>query len=219
MTEHDAGEESIRALLAVEPLDEVARRRLVTTAVRTTRPSRPGRWIAIAAAVVVVLVVLGAVVLASPGDDRRQAATPARTPAAEQQSGIAPVSPSGSLAAPAAGNSSPRASAAPGSVPDAGEFGDLSDPANLAQLRAALTAVAGPDTTAPFGTTLRDGHTLMTALATRPCRGSLPAGTIAAVASGTIDGRRVIVVLTTTSDGDRSIDAVFSDPCTVRPLP
>jgi hypothetical protein len=56
------------------------------------------------------------------------------------------------------------------------------------------------------------------ALGALPCRGDLPAGTVTALATGTLDGRRAVVVLTTRPDGSRSIDAVLASPCTVRPL-
>jgi len=55
-------------------------------------------------------------------------------------------------------------------------------------------------------------------LSTAACRDQLPAGTIIAVGSGTLDGRRALVVLTDRGNGSRSIDAVVADPCEVRPL-
>ena len=55
-------------------------------------------------------------------------------------------------------------------------------------------------------------------LSTSACRDQLPAGTVTAVGSGTLDGRRALVVLTDDGDGSRSIDAVLADPCEVRPL-
>jgi hypothetical protein len=38
------------------------------------------------------------------------------------------------------------------------------------------------------------------------------------LATGTIERRRAVVVLTTRPDGSRSIDAVLASPCTVRRL-
>ena len=51
----EARDERLAAWLEPEPLDEVTRRRLVSTAMRETRPSHAFRWIATAAAIVVVL--------------------------------------------------------------------------------------------------------------------------------------------------------------------
>jgi hypothetical protein len=51
-----------------------------------------------------------------------------------------------------------------------------------------------------------------------PCRGELPSGTVTASATGTLDGRHAVVVITTLPDGSRSIDAVLTSPCEVRPL-
>jgi hypothetical protein len=232
MTDDDVRDENVGALLQVAPLDDVTKRRLVTTAVREIRPSRTGRWLAAAAAAAVglVLVVGGAVLLSGPGKDDQQAATPAGTPAAGRPSptSSAPAAPpdfapaagaEGSPAGnPSADGATSSALAARGRLPDAGDFGDLSDATNLARLRSALIAAAGSDAAASTSGTRQDGRDLTTELATRTCLGSLPAGTITALATGTLDGRPAIVVLTTTPDGDRSIDAVLTDPCTVRPL-
>ena len=96
-----------------------------------------------------------------------------------------------------------------------GGFGDLDTPANLRRLRTALAQprrAAAPSNGAEAGTASDE-------LSTSACRDQLPAGTIIAVGSGTLDGRRALVVLTDRGNGSRSIDAVLADPCELRPLP
>ncbi len=46
----------------------------------------------------------------------------------------------------------------------------------------------------------------------------LPDGTVTALATGSLDGRHTLVVLTTLPDGSRSVDALLGPPCEVRPL-
>jgi hypothetical protein len=207
MADDDARDERLGALLEVEPLDTLARRKLVTTAVREARPSHTGRWIA-AAAAVLVLAAGGAVLLVAPGGhDAHQAATPVRTPA--QPKSVVTV-PSG-----AAANSSLAAGSAAALSPQAlGTLGDLSVAANRAPLRNA----PGPGA---FGSTSTNPNAvaLVAELTNRGCVASLPAGTITAVATGTLDGARAIAVLITRADGTRVIDVAVGDPCTVRPLP
>ncbi len=66
----DARDERVAALLAVDPLDDVTRRRLVSTAIRSTGTARHARRLIGAAAAVVVLVVgAGVVVAVGNGDD------------------------------------------------------------------------------------------------------------------------------------------------------
>jgi hypothetical protein len=197
----DERDERVGSLLEVEPLDEATRHRLVSTAMNAAGPSRTIRWVAVAAAVIVLAVIGFAVVSRSGGNDD-QAASRAPNPAA--------------LGVPAAGPNAagPRAdagSAGSSATPiDVGEFGNLDDPAKLARLRAALRS--------PVASPTADRATDTAALASSHCRGSLPKGTVAAVATGTIEGRSAIVVLTTTTGDERSIDAVLTHPCEVRPL-
>jgi hypothetical protein len=220
----DARDESLGVLLEVEPLDEITRRRLVSTALGTTAPDRRLRWIA-AAAIVVVLVGGLVVLVASGGNDDRQAATPALSPAhpssgaaepGAQSKDVSP-SPAPEAAAGSVTNGSSGA-AAPGTPVDVGDFGDLDRAANLEHLRRALTPSAVADRSAATTAAPSRGAQLAAELAARACLDALPRGTITAVATGTIDGRRAVVVETTTEDGTRSIDAAVGDPCTVRPL-
>ena len=205
MADDDRRDQRISEWLETEPLDDVTRRRLVSTALRERRgPSRALRWIATAAAIVALLV--GGLVLftARGGNDEPRASAPVHTP--DKDTGSARSS--GGLADAAA----PRAAKA--APVDVGDFGDLSRAANRARLRTALErglAPAAAESQAPSGA----GATF----STLACRDRLPDGTVTAVARGTPDGRPAIVVLTVLPDGTRSIDAVLSDPCEVRPLP
>jgi hypothetical protein len=218
----DQRDERIAEWLEPEPLDEVTRRRLVATAMQAREPepattsapaspasSRAWRWIATAAAIVVLLV--GALALfTAQGGNEETALDEARTT-------LAPTSGKAEQATP---NAAPSTASAPVEV---GEFGDLSDAANLRRLRTALeqrrTSTNGSGNAAD-GSALSSGApaSTLSSLATLPCRDGLPTGTVLAVGSGTLDGRRAVVVLTDLGNGEQSIDAVLSDPCEVRPL-
>ncbi len=213
----DERDERVGALLEVEPLDEATRHRLVSTAMNATGPSRTIRWVAVAAAAAIVLMVIGFAVVSRSGGDGGQTASRAPSEAAlgvpSAGSGLdGPRAAAGSAGATAQ-VPNPGPTTAPGvkTAPiDVGEFGNLDDPANLARLRAALRS--------PVASPTANRATDTAALASSRCRGSLPKGTISAVATGTIEGRSAIVVLTTTTGDERSIDAVLTDPCEVRPL-
>jgi hypothetical protein len=202
----DARDEQVAGWLAVEPLDDVTRRRLVSTAMRETaappssRPSRAWRWIAAAAAIVVLVVGGLALLTADGGNDEQQASTPARTPEA------------------AAGSAAPKTASAP---PQLGDFGNLDNRANLDRLQAASPSTAdarsgafSTDSAAPSA-----GATSQAAPASSgACADRLPTGAIIAEATGTLGGRSARVVVTQLPDGSRSFDAVLSDPCEVRHL-
>jgi hypothetical protein len=221
MPDDDARDERIRAALEVEPLDDVTRRRLVSTALAataddssasvTTTKSLAARWIAAAAAIVVVLVVAFALITAPGGNDEQQASTPPRSPVAEQKA----AGDTASSSAPQAGTPSAGSAFSPAAV-NVGDFGDLNVPANLARLRTALEADrAAASANAASSLSPLSASTELDAL---PCRADLPAGTVKAVGTGTLDGRRAVVVLTTRPDGSRTIDAVLASPCQVRRL-
>lgn len=203
----------VAAWLQVDPLDDVTRRRLVSTALRqshpgtspvttrTTRTSRAGRWIAAAAAVVVVLVVGLALVTAGSGGDDQQAT---------RDDGV---------------TASPKASGASRGVVDVGDFGDLDQLANRRALRAALETPSNALTTpsapeAAAGDAASSEPSAADAAPSRvACTEELPAGaTVVARGSGTLDGRPATVVLTQRADGSRSIDALLQDPCERRRL-
>jgi hypothetical protein len=191
--------------LAVDPLDDVTRRRLVSSAVREAPAGTPHaparrRWIAAAAAVVLVAVGGLALLTADGGHDTEQAVTPPRTPTAADASG-------------------PLASGKSAATPDVGDFGDLGDPGNLAALRAALASGTaeslGRDSGDRSAGASAESSTGQQSLP--PCPG-LPEGTVLAFGHGTLDGRPALVVLTEAPDGARSFDAVLQDPCEVRHL-
>ncbi len=212
----DQRDERIAAWLEPEPLDELTRRRLVATAMeaRDQAPAEPPssgtsqrawRWIATAAVIVVVLVGALAVFTAQNGDEARldEAGRKLEDRGGQTQQ----ASPSTAAASPV----------------DVGDFGNLDSPANLRRLRTALeqppSGAAAPrnlgDATADAN---GSAETTANQLSTLACRDQFPAGTVTAVGSGTLDGRRALVVVTDLGDGSRSIDAILTDTCEVRPL-
>jgi len=206
MVDEDPRDERVRAWLDVEPLDDLTRRRLVSTALdETAGRSHATRWIVVAAAIVVALFGVVALLTAPGGNDDQRASTPPRTAG-------------GQVASDATGSAGPKApvpapapaAAAPGAAPvDLGDLGDVSHPDVLARLHAVAgegVAANGAGSATSFGPSHRDV----------PCRDQLPHGTVTAVGSGTLGGRAVVVVVTTLANGQPSIDAVFTDPCEVR---
>ena len=194
--------------LEVEPLDDVTRRRLVSSALRETepetadppapgRPSRTWRWIAAAAALVIVAVGTLAVVSANSGHDEQQQATTGTS----------------------------RSPEALKIAHDVGDFGDLDKSANLTRLRTALASAtarpsagaAAPSESADSSAQSREAG----AAAGRPldlCGSVFPGGTVLALGSGSIDGRHASVFLVQQADGSRSFEAVLDDPCETRHL-
>jgi hypothetical protein len=205
----DARDPQIAGWLEVEPLDDLARRRLVSKALRESeeparRPSRAWRWMAAAAALVVLVTGTLALVTARGGNDEQQASTPVRTPEA-----------AGSATAKAAG------------APDVGDFGDLDQPGRLAALRRALDSPpaaaipAAPPTAAGasgFANDSAASERSSAGAALSQCSVQLPDGNVVAQGHGTIGGRAATVVLIETAAGKRSLDAVLSDPCELRHL-
>jgi hypothetical protein len=213
----DQRDEGIAAWLEPEPLDELTRRRLVATAMQASAPeaattaasppSRAWRWIATAAVIVVLLV--GALALFTAQGGNQETAL--------NNAGKKPENRSGQTQQP-----SPSIGATVSPV-DVGDFGDLDTPANLRRLRTALeqqrSAAVAPTNGFDANSDANAGaEATSNQLSTLACRDQLPAGTVTAVGSGTLDGRRALVVLTDRGDGSRSIDAVLADPCEVRPL-
>jgi hypothetical protein len=195
----------VAAWLEVDPLDDVTRRRLVSTALReseaaiappTAQPSRTWRWLA-AAAVIVILLVGGLAILTSEGGND--------TPTASRQdraTALAPEEFGKSIAA----------------APDVGDFGDLDDAANLAALR---TAIDHPSARQEAPQAVNGAGSDTASAAPLPsvagCIRSVT-GTVVAHATGTIDGHPVTVLLVEADDGTRSIQALFQDSCTGRDL-
>jgi hypothetical protein len=103
-------------------------------------------------------------------------------------------------------------------VRDAGEFGDLSDPAALDRVRSVL-APANTDTLdAPAANEQSRADSLVTRVRGAPCAGDVGTGTIVAVGTATFDGREAIVVAIQRADGSQVVEAVVFAPCEVRPL-
>jgi hypothetical protein len=188
--EGDRRDDQVASLLAVEPLDELTRRRLVDTALRggSRRP-----WARYAAAAAITLALVGggaALLLGQSGDHETATRPPARQPGAA----LTPTG-RGSLAAGAA--------APPISL---GNFGNLGDASNLARLRAAAANARAPSGLQRAAPAL--AGPLATARACAP-----PSGPITAVATGTVRGRAALVLVS----GGR-LTVVVLDPCQVRPL-
>jgi hypothetical protein len=201
----EARDPEVARLLQVEPLDDVTRRRLVSTALREAvepakAPSRAWRWIAAAAAVVLVGGVTVAVVTAGGGNDEQRASTPVQSP-----KGAA-------TRAPQYQNL--------GAVPDVGDFGNLDQPANMAKVRAALkassSAPAASDSAAPQAEAAAGASA---AVDQQNCGSFLPGGVVTAQATGTLDGRPTVIYLVVHTDGSRSYVAVLDTPCEIRQLP
>lgn len=207
MVDDDARDERVAAWLEPEPLDDVTRRRLVSNAMRQSRDSHARRWIATAAAIVVVLVGALALVTANGGNDDHPTAAPARTP----ESAKSAPSPQADAAAPAAPTTIPPA------VVDLGDFGNLGRAANVARLRNAFDNSQARSSSGLSQSEATTGATA-DAGASLPCRDRLPAGTVLAIARGTLDARAAVVVVIDRGNGSRVIDAVLSDPCEVRDL-
>jgi hypothetical protein len=218
----DERDEHVAALLAVEPLDDVARRRLVSTALRSTGTARQARRLMAAAAVVVVLVAGAGVVIAVGGGGNSTSSTAARDKAAR--------------ALPASGTEN---GVVAGSVRSVGDFGDLGSAANVERLRRAFDAVEGLSVTpaVPTGAASAAGQAPASRSGTEPANdaassdalvnrfralgcslSALPPGTVVALASGTLDRHPVIVVDLESAGGAHSFHAIETDTCKVHRL-
>jgi len=183
--EPDRRDERVATLLAVEPLDEVTRRRLVRTAVASA-PSRRPRLALVApvAAAIVVGLVVGAVLVNRP-DDPTPTAAPATTAGPEPR---------------AAGDGVPNeAVAAP---PALGDLGDVTDPATLRQSLATARESEAADKAASSSG----------GCSTTP---PPEAGAVVATATGTFDGEPVVIVVGVgTTEGELAF-VLRSDDCSV----
>jgi hypothetical protein len=222
MADDDTRDDRLGRLLEVEPLDEVARRRLVTTAMRASAP--PSRSRLVAAAAVVAIVVTGGIgYLALRGNDNTApSATSARpspgTPA--DRSGTEPpatAAGSAKSASPQVGAGTSESANADSAAPrDLGDVGDLEIVANLDRLRAS-TSSASLGAGAPQGQA-SGGASLVTQLRALACARELPNGTITAIGTAHFGTRDAIVVETSLPDGTTSLDAVLTHPCEVRKI-
>ena len=223
-------DDELARFLAVDPLDDLTRRRLVRRALDETaadgaltpthaddaRPSasrRPARLAAIlaAAAAVLVVLVVGVVALTRSADDTATVAS---------RSNERALAPSGTYAdasaAPSAGVAAADGAAGPSSL---GEVGDLENAAARRRLLAAVDALpksaaagasseanatsvasAGTATTSPLGCALDTSDAVIT------------------TGTGTYGAKPAVVVVTRGTDGTTHVRVVTADPCKVRTL-
>jgi len=223
MTEHppDVRDEQVASWLAVEPLDDVARRRLVDTAVRAATRRHPRRWLAAAAALVAIAV--GSTLLATNGGGGGSQAAPSRS-AAEKAPGA------GATSAGTARGPAPLSASAAGAVLDLGDFGDLGARSQLDALQHAADAAATADatTSSPPGDASRSASSpssrvveLERRLAAVSCASDLPAGTVVGLGTGRVGGKDALVVAVARNGALSSavvLVAITSEPCKVRSL-
>lgn len=207
----DERDARLGALLAVEPLDDITRRRLVNTAIRSTGSARQARRLVAAAAVVIVLVAGAGVVVTVRGSD-------STTPTASRDK-VA-------TATPESGASTIRVAEG---ARDVGDFGDLGVATNVARLRGALElagnnvgatpAQPGAASAAPQAAGAAASDALVARFRALGCSPSLlPTGTVVALASGTLDGHPVIVVAIQSANGAQTFHAIETDTCKVHRL-
>jgi hypothetical protein len=205
----DARDRELAAALAVTPLDEVTRRRLVAGALAATTdvpgagaPSAPSRrsWIPlVAAAVVILAVVVGVFALAGGGNDTSDTATrkDATTRTDQRAAAEAPESAAGSVAV---------------GVADYGDLGNLSRAA--ARRRAREELAKAPDAAAAGSAASPNTEQLLQAVAHAPCaEGVRSAGDLVGVASATFHGHDAVVVVVLTPSGARTGYLLVPDPC------
>lgn len=209
----DTRDEQLGEALAVPPLDDLVRRRLVRNALASQDEAEPPRerrsWAPLAAAVVVILlVVVGVVALGRGSNDSSSssdtaARTADRAPTAETPSAQA--------------TSGAAASSVPGAV-DLGDLGDLSSAAARNRARAAVTV--GPHADAGTGavTPSTEEH-LLQDVANAACADALRADSTSIVGVGraTVDGSPAAVVVTETG-GVRAASLLVLQPCALSPL-
>lgn len=205
----DARDEQIAGLLAVEPLDDLTRRRLVTTAVSAVdagpadpdelhdEPDRLGRsrfavLLPVAAAIAIGIVV-GALVVTRPDDTTTTAARKDTDTSVAAGAGSAPA-PQAAVNPPALNESS--------SLRSLGDLGDISDPETLSQ---AVGAAQLKDAAA--------------ATPTGVCADIPPSDlglvTTSAAGTGTAAGVAVNVIVGTDATGERIAVVLRSEDCLI----
>ncbi len=200
----DPRDEKLGDALAVTPLDDVTRRRLVRNALaaldqadeadEVDEPRERRSWAPlVAAAVVILLVVVGIVALGQGGGDSSSdtaARKTDRVPTAETPTGKAPR-------AAADSSSGAAASLVPG-ILDLGDLGNLSNAASRDRTRTALTT--GTLTDSESATALVTDR-LLQDIADAACAAPLRADgtTIVGAGSATVDGSDAVVVVTETA--------------------
>jgi len=231
-------DDELARLLAVEPLDELTRRRLVRTALEATpadataaddadapaadEPARrPAPWrVLAAAAVVLVVLVVGTVVLAGAGDDHgtEVANRPDQRAQPQAESSAGPAAPSAAATADSAGAASGTSAGAVVVPASLGDVGDLRDAAARAHLLAAVDALPA-STDAKAGAPAAATAATATPATQEPlgCRVD-DTGDLVATATGTYGAHPAAVIVTRRDDGRLRVRVVTADPCTVRTL-
>ena len=204
----DARDERLAQALAVPPLDDVTRRRLVRTALEhePEEPRSPARFAAIAsiAAALVVGAVIGWALVRQPDET---STTTARR-GSQSGTGTVALAPSSSNAAvlPAAGDST-------GPVTALGDLGDVTDANRLrTQLQESFVKSAGPEDPS--------------AVAQVPCVGIAPRSVdlvaVSAIGTATYKGMPATVLVGTSPEGHALAVIVRPPDCTLAasvPLP
>jgi hypothetical protein len=195
--ETDQRDEALAALLAVPPLDDVTRRRLVREALDRPLP-RPSRVIAVAsvAAALAIGALVGAVLVTEPEQPAATTAQRAPTPSVSPEAAA-----DGEAFSPAG-----RLEAASIPVTPLGDLGDVTAPADLRDaIDAGFERSAGP--------------TEDSAIVGYPCAANAPEtfGLVApsALGIGTYEGVAVTVVVGTTPAGEAVAVVVQADTCGV----
>jgi len=218
----DARDEQLAEALAVPPLDDVTRRRLVRNALEAVPVESDGSEAAeppperrswaplVAAAVVITLVVVGIVALGRAGNNSTS------DTAARKADRVPTV---GTPSAAADSSRGAAASLAPGTA-DLGDLGDLSGTAARDRARRAVTAEPLAE---PFAGSSRPAvptaEQLLQDVAGATCAGALRGSgtTVVGVGSATVDGNAAIVVVVE-RDGVRAPYLLVVQPCALRPL-
>lgn len=188
----DRRDERIAALLAVAPLDDVTRRRLVRRAVSTVYPASRGRFAAVAsiAAAIAIGVGIGAILVHQPH-------IPGPTTALGNPTVAGATAPKAAVDAPAAASAAAPVNA----------LGNLGDVTSDDSLRAAVASAE------ERGATEREDA------AQSPCASTDPRtiGVVAIVAAGVADSdRQPVAVLVGTSPAGEAVAVVVQQPdCTV----
>jgi hypothetical protein len=216
----DRRDDALAGALAVEPLDQLTRRRLVARALDeapgvAVGASRSVRARVAAVAAAVAFVALGVVALALPGSETAEVAGRAEPSSRPPLSGAeapsaAPAPSSDQATALERSPASDRAADSDGAptATVAVDLGDLGDVGRRGSRARVLTRARPLVDGVPGVSTTFAGD----ACASRELAGVVATGT------GTLDGRGTTVVVTRRADGSLVARAVVADRCDVRAL-
>lgn len=198
----DARDSHVAALLDVAPLDDVTRRRLVANALRASSPRRVSgyRYLAATAVVVAGLVVAGGVLAKSGNSPRPTAAPQSSSSETDSQSG--------------AGVDAPKSAERLTELTIAylGEYGDLGDANQVARLQ---DEVVRSRSGAPVSSQKDIPADLadLAELVAYVLACEVVETPVLAVASGTLEARPAVVIITATD-----VVVLLRDSCETRPL-